>query len=141
MKAPWHLWVVGGISLLWHAGGAFNYAMTQLGSEAILAELSVAERAYLESFPTLYVVFWALAVWGAVLGSILLLMRRALAGPVFTGALLSMLISAVWSYAAFDPSAFEIGGWFLVGFSAVVAGVLAALAAYARAMTARGVLI
>lgn len=29
MRAPWHLWLIGIIAVLWHAGGAFDYLMTQ----------------------------------------------------------------------------------------------------------------
>src|SRR3546814_7159427 len=30
VKTPWHLWVVGVLSLLWNAVGAFDYTMTKL---------------------------------------------------------------------------------------------------------------
>ena len=30
MKTPWHIWVVGLVSLIWHAGGAFDYVMSHL---------------------------------------------------------------------------------------------------------------
>ena len=30
-KAPWHLWVVGVVTLLWNAVGIFSYMMTHLG--------------------------------------------------------------------------------------------------------------
>jgi hypothetical protein len=29
-KTPWHLWVVGILSLLWNAFGGYDYTMTQL---------------------------------------------------------------------------------------------------------------
>ena len=36
-RAPWHLWVVGIISLLWNAMGAFDYLMSQTRNEQYMA--------------------------------------------------------------------------------------------------------
>ena len=43
-KAPWHLWVVGIVALLWSAGGAFDYVMTQTRNEEYLAAFTEEQR-------------------------------------------------------------------------------------------------
>ena len=35
-KTPWHLWAVGGVSLLWNGYGAYDFIMTNTGREEYL---------------------------------------------------------------------------------------------------------
>jgi hypothetical protein len=74
VKTPWHLWVIGGVTLLWNAIGAFSYTVTRLG---MLAQLGMtrADIAFFDSHPAWSNAFWALGVWGALFGSMLLLFR------------------------------------------------------------------
>jgi hypothetical protein len=49
-KAPWHLWAVGIVTLLWTAVGIFSYMMTHLGK---LEDLGMMpdQIAFFDSFP------------------------------------------------------------------------------------------
>lgn len=76
-------WIVAVVSLLWNSIGIADYTMTHLNVEAWLAAYTDEQRAYFDGFPTWYVGTWAIAVWTAFLGSILLLIRSKLALPVF----------------------------------------------------------
>jgi len=73
-KAPWHLWVVGILTLLWNGVGIFSYTMTHLNR---LEELGMTPEqiAFFDSFPAWSNALWALGVWGAFFGSVLLLFR------------------------------------------------------------------
>jgi hypothetical protein len=73
-KAPWHLWVVGILTLLWNAVGVFSYMMTRLNRLEDL-DMTPDQIAFFDSFPAWSNALWALGVWGAFLGSILLLFR------------------------------------------------------------------
>ena len=64
-KAPWHLWVIGVLTLLWNAMGAFDYLMTQTQNEAYMSEFTPEQLEFFYNFPTWMVAFWALAVWVA----------------------------------------------------------------------------
>ncbi len=86
-KAPWHLWVVGGITLLWNAVGIFSYTMTHLGKLEALG-MTANDIAFFDSFPAWANGLWALGVWGAFFGSVLLLLRSR-------WAVVSLLISVV----------------------------------------------
>ena len=78
-KTPWHLWVVGVISLLWNAVGALDFTMTQLRNEAYLKAFTDEQRAYFFAIPLWAVVTWGVATWGSLVGSGFLLGRRRLA--------------------------------------------------------------
>lgn len=77
---PWHLWVVGGLTLLWNAVGIMSYLMTELGQLESLG-MTPEQIAYFDTFPAWATAFWALGVWGAFLGSVLLLLRSRWAVP------------------------------------------------------------
>ncbi len=107
-KTPWHLWVIGIVSLLWHAGGAFDYVMSKTNNEAYLAQISPEQLAFLQAFPTWVTAFWAIAIWFAVLGSLLLLLRRRLAAPVFAISFVAMVIVTIHNMFIADPSALSL---------------------------------
>ncbi|MED6335880.1 MAG: hypothetical protein VYE81_10805, partial [Planctomycetota bacterium] len=71
---PKHLWVVGSAALLWNAIGAFDFVVTQMEAEWYLKSFTPEQREFLH-FPWLVDFAWALAVWGGVIGALLLLLR------------------------------------------------------------------
>ena len=105
-KAPAHLWIVGILSLLWNAFGAYDYLMTRLHNMDYLGSMGMDPNdvlAYVDSFP-LYAQFgWGLGVWGAVLGSILLLLRSRHAVLAFGASLLGAVLSI--GYQIMGPAA------------------------------------
>lgn len=100
-RTPWHLWVVGVLTLLWNSVGGFSYTMTRLGKLEDLG-MGEAEIAYFASAPTWSNLFWALGVWGAIVGSILLLLRSRFAVHAVIVAIIGLLGSNVWQYAMSD---------------------------------------
>jgi hypothetical protein len=140
MKTPIHLWIVGIITLLWNAGGAFDYLMTQLGNANYLAMLTPEQLNYITSAPTWFEAVWAIGVWFSVLGSILLLARSRLAAPAFGLSFLGLAASSVYSFGIASPNSVEISGTFALVFTGMIAVGLIAQWIYARAMTRRGVL-
>ncbi len=129
---------VGGVTLLWNVVGAYDYLMTQTQNEAYMGQFTPEQLEFFYAFPTWVVAFWALAVWGGVLGSILLLMKKSLAVPVFMVSLSSMVITTFQNYVLSDAS--EVIGAAGIAFSAVIFLIAVALVLYARAMRERGVL-
>ena len=99
---PWHLWLIGIIGVLWNAMGVVSFMLTQLKVEAVMSRFPPQQRAYFESFPLWVVAFWALAVFGGVLGCLLLLFKNRLAFHL----LLASVIGAI---------VFNVGGLFLLG--------------------------
>ena len=140
MKTPWHLWVVGGITLLFNSGGAFDYVMTQTRNAAYMAQFSDLERAYFEEFPAWVVACWSIAVWVAVLGSVLLLLRKRWAVGAFALSLVAMAVTMVHNFGLAELKMHHVVGQEAIWFSAFIAVVTVATFAYARAMAQRGVL-
>lgn len=97
VKTPWHLWLVGVISLLWSGYGGYDFIMTTTQGEAYLRASGFDQPMidYFIGMPTWMYVPWALGVWGAVAGSILLLLRSRWAVWAFGLSLLGAVVSLV----------------------------------------------
>lgn len=142
VKAPTHLWVVGIVSLLWNAYGAFDYMMTRTRNEAYLSQLPVPYEdtlAYIDSFPLLANIGWGLGVWGAILGSILLLLRSRYAVHSFAVSLLGAVVSLGYDLLMADKPEGMSGGIFTI-MPIVIILIAAALFLYARRQAAAGIL-
>lgn len=135
-RRPWHLWVVPIVLLPWNAMGAYDYLMTKTLNEAYLARFTPEQLDFFTTFPTVLVATWAVAVWFAVIGDLLLLFRRRLAFATLGISFLCMVVTSVSSYGF-------LGGYQVVGaqgltFSIVIFVVAMAQLIYTRAMLRRG---
>jgi hypothetical protein len=136
---PWHLWLIGIVGGLWSALGVLSFMLTQMKVEAVMSQYPPQQREYFESFPFWAVAFWAIGVFGGVIGCVLLLLKNRFAFHVLLAAVIGAIVS-------------NLGGLFLLGGMEVMGGtsalgfavfiiILAALQAYyARAMSNNGVL-
>lgn len=95
-KIPAHYWVVAGLSLLWNAFGAVDYTLTKMRNPAYLANFPPEMMAAIDKFPAWMTIFWALGVWGSLLGSVLLLIRSRLAVTAFWLSLLGLAVSTAY---------------------------------------------
>jgi hypothetical protein len=90
--------------------------------------------------PAWVVAFWAIAVWGGVLGAMLLLIRRSQAVWVFLASLIAFLITAFQNYVL--SNGMEVmGDTFSLAFTAVIFVIAVALYLYARAMHKQNILV
>jgi hypothetical protein len=138
--APWHLWVIGVVALLWNAIGAFDYLMTETRNAAYMSAFTPEQLAYFYGFPWWVIATWAIAVWGGVLGSVLLLLRRRLAVPVFLVSLVAMVVTTVHNFVLSNGlDIFQDAGSRV--FTGVIFVVALALFLYARAAAKRGLLV
>jgi membrane protein insertase Oxa1/YidC/SpoIIIJ len=99
-RTPTHLWIVGILALLWNAFGCYDYLMTMRADQAYLAQFPADQLAYWDSLPTWLSAFWALGVWGGLVGAVLLLMRSRYAVWAFALSLLGIVISFGYQYLA-----------------------------------------
>lgn len=137
-KAPVHLWIVGVLALLWNAMGAFDYLATQLELDFYMSQLTPEQLEYFYGFPSWAVGAWAFGVWGAVVGSIGLLLRQAWSRWAFAVSLAGMAISSVYTLGM--SSGAEIMGTGGLIFSAVIWLVAILLLVYAFRQAKNGVL-
>lgn len=144
-RTPVHLWIVGILSLLWNAFGAYDYIMSQtrnmdyLGSLAPSPEATREMVAMLDAFPTWMEFFWAIGVWGAVAGSVLLLLRNRYAVHAFAASLVGMVVGMLYQATAIDqPEWMTAGAMSVMPYVIILIGI--GLLLYARAMAKKGVL-
>lgn len=134
-KAPWHLWLVGIATLLFNAMGVFSYTMTKLGKLADLG-MTPEQIAFMDSYPAWASALWALGVWGAFAGSLLLLLRMRWAVPAMLVALLGLIGTTAYNYgmadvpASMQAPALDVAIWVVTLF----------LLYYSRRMVKAGVL-
>jgi hypothetical protein len=139
-KLGWFYWAVAGLSLLWNAFGALDYVMTQTNNQAYLAAFTEAQRAYFQSFPAWMEAAWALGVWGAVAGSILLLARSRWAVIAFAGSLFGLFVSTVWQFGLSETKVTDIMPPEAMIMTVVIWIIAIALLFYARLCDQRGLL-
>ncbi len=142
MKIPIHLWIVGVVSLLWNAGGGFDYWMSQTENPAYFEAMPPEGITFLANAPVWFDAAWAVGVWFSILGSLLLLLKSRWAGSAFGLSLIGLIVSSVYTYVLSPDggSALAVGGMAAIIFSIAIPLILLALLFYSRAMTARGVL-
>lgn len=135
-RAPLHLRIVGGLAVLWNAVGAFDYIMTQTRNESYMSNFTPEQLEYFYGFPAWVVAFWAIAVWGGVLGSGLLLLGKRVSAPVLLTSFVAMVVTSIHNFVLSDGIAVSGPGG--VAFSALIFVVALGLWLYARAMGRRG---
>jgi len=136
---PWHLWLIGIIGGLWSLMGVLSFMLTQMNVEAVMSRFPPEQRAYFESFPWWAVAFWAIGVFGGVIGCLLLLLKNRLAFGVLLASVIGTIVCT-------------LGGLFLLGGLKVMREpsdlgltllpiiIAVFLACYAGAMSKKGVL-
>lgn len=96
VKAPWWFWAVSVVSLVWNAFGAMDFTMTALRVPAYLAAFPPQMIEYIDSFPLWSMAVWGLGTWGALAGSVLLLLRSRWAIAAFAASLVGLLGTTIY---------------------------------------------
>jgi len=135
---PWHLWVIGILALLWNAFGAYDYLMTQTGNEAYMSAFTPEQLEYFYGFPVWMDAFWAVGVWSAFLGAILLILRSRLAFYAFILGLIGMAGTTAYQFTNPAPAGVLDGAGLAMSIVIWISQIL--LAIYAFAMMRKGVL-
>jgi hypothetical protein len=131
--------VVGGTSLLWNSVGALDFVMTQTKNEAYMSNCTPEQRIFYYGFPIWVVVAWGIAVWGGVLGSLALLLRKRQAFQLFLASSICMVLTYFQNYVL--AHGFKVmGGAAALTFTTVIFVIGVLLLFYSRAMRRRGVL-
>lgn len=144
-RTPWHLWVVGIVSLAWNAFGANDYLQTQLGNlayfESMMDGIEATPQqalAYFQSYPAWVHGAWAVGVWGAVLGSLLLLLRTRFAVHAFALSLLGLATTTVYQMVVGQPDWVQNTTTTII--TIVIWSIATFLLIYAASMCSKGVL-
>ena len=136
LKSPWHLWLVGVLSLVWNGFGCVDFAMTATQNAAYLSSYPEEMLAYWLSMPWYIWALWAIGVFGGLAGSIALLMRRKMAVWLFGASFLAAFISNL--FGALDKNAPRMEGAAMFGMIIIL--IALGLVLYAGWMSRRGIL-
>jgi hypothetical protein len=144
-RTPVHLWIVGILSLLWNCFGAYDYIMTKTqGAKYIASTMpgvdANAALAWINGMPMYAQLGWAVGVWLALLGSVLLLIRNRWAVWCFGLSFLGALLSIGYQIALAPPMPGATGSPMMKVMPIVILVIAAALFIYAWSMEKKGVL-
>ena len=137
-RTPVHLWIVGVLALLWNAIGAFDYLATEMRLDFYMSQFSQEQLDYFYAIPAWVVACWAIAVWGSLLASIGLLLRRRWSVWLFGLALVGLAVTTIHNFVLTNGA--EIMGSQAAMFTVVIWVIAIALFFYARWQAKRGVL-
>ena len=139
-KTPWHLWVIGGISLLVNAFPALDFTMTNMQNEFWLSPLTAAQRDFILGAPLWSNICWALGGFGAFIGSVLLLMRSRHAVTAYLVSIVGLAGSTLYQHVLNGATTARLFEGVALIVTLVIWVIMLALLFYARAMRAKGVL-
>ena len=134
-KAPWHLWVVGTLSLLWNTSGAYTIMSAQSGA---IMDMDPPEVAYYAAQAPWFVAVTDLVLISAILAAIALLLRSRWAVHLYGLSIAGIIVTSVYDIAAGTALLLQDQGWLTL--SCVTTGLAIAQLAYAVVMRGRGVL-
>jgi len=96
-------WIISGAALIWNLFGLMIYYMTvTITPEELAARFQPDQVVYIEAVPVWVTSAFAIAVTTAVIGSVLLLLRKSLAVPVFLVSLVAVLTQHTYSFILTD---------------------------------------
>ena len=133
------------MSLLWNGFGAYDYLMSKTENREYLAGMMEptgvtvdAAVAYMQAMPLWANIAWGLGVWGAVAGSVLLLLRKRYAYHAFMASLVGLVFGMIHQWT--NPMEGMTDTTTPLIFSVVIFAITLFLLCYSRRMTAAGVL-
>ena len=136
---PMTHWLVAGAAVIWNLFGFSIYYMTvTITPEQMVAQYSPEQVVYMEAIPVWVTSAFAIAVTAAVIASILLLLQKALALPVFIVSLAAILIQHTYSFVLSDVIA--VFGMLQVYIAGTVFGITVLLILYSMWGRKRGLL-
>lgn len=131
--------IIGIFALVWNITGIIAFTMNVLMTPEAISALPDAERAYYESTPTWLNFIYGIAVFAGTLGSVLLLMKKALCLRLFIISLIAIMVQM--SYSLLMTTSIEVYGPAALIMPMLVTGIAIFLVWYSKSAIARGWII
>jgi hypothetical protein len=100
--------IVAFIAFVWNLLGVMAFVMQMMMTPEVIEKLPEAEQALYNNMPLWVTIAFACAVFGGALGSLFLILKKALATALFTVSLLGVLAQMFHSF--FISNTFEVYG-------------------------------
>lgn len=107
-KPKTSFWIIAVIALLWNLFGVLQVLSATIWVDQLAESYPAELLSLMNELPSWYHIVFAIAVGAGVLGSLLLLLRKKLAMPVFGISLIALLIQM--GYWLFATNVIEISG-------------------------------
>lgn len=131
-RVHWSFWLIGAVALIWNVLSAANF-FAQMSPE-MLDAYRESERAIIQGRPAWATAAFAIAAFGGVLGSLLLLFRRSVAIYLFVASLTGVIVTMVHTLG----SGIDFGLGEMLGIILMPIVVAAFLIWYSRHTTSKG---
>ena len=95
-------WIIAVVALIWNAMGVMRYLMQAYDTESFRAQFNAEQLALIDSTPAWGTGVFAIAVFGGLLGCLLLLLRKKLAVILLGLSLLAVLVQMIYAWLATD---------------------------------------
>jgi hypothetical protein len=128
-------WVVGGAALLWNLIGLMFYYMQVTMTPEALESFTAEQQAFFTNAPVWATSAHAIAVNAGILGSLMLLLRKAWAVPLFILSLVGIIVQDLHAFVL--SSGLDIFGSQAIFLPSIVAVIATALVLYSRKAKAR----
>ena len=139
LRAPWHLWVLGVVTLLYGLLAAYDSVQTLVAGEDYMraSGMTDAQLSYFTSTPWWFDSASFVSVWSGLLAAVALLVRKRIAALLYAVSAAATFVSAIYLYFLSDGPA-AMGN---LRYAPIVIGtVMALMALYAYGLAKRGVL-
>ena len=132
-------WIIGVIALLWNGMGVMQYLMQAFKSEAYTSAMSAEQNALMDGLPAWMTALFAIAVFGGLIGSIMLLMRKKMAVTLFLISFATATVQQLyWLFGTNAPEVFADMQPYLMPVLVIVVCIF--LVWYSKDQKAKGVL-
>lgn len=107
-------WIVSVLALLWNIMGVMAYLQQAYNTEEFRNNLNEGQLAIIDATPAWATAAFAIAVFSAIIGSVLLLLRKKFAKLLFIISFLAIVVHDIYIYTFTDIMKY-FGGfdWFL----------------------------
>lgn len=133
---PRSFWIISSVALVWNLVGVANYLFQVTMTDEALMQLPENQRLLMESVPAWATAAFAIAVFGGTLGCVLLLLKKALASPVFIVSLVGIVAQLYHAFVI--ANAMEVYGPAGVVLPALVMVIGVLLVWYSRSAADKG---
>jgi len=102
-ELPKSFWIIGGAFLLWNFFGLMiYYDQVTMTPEVISDNFNAAQQAFLQNIPVWATSAFAIGVTAGVIASLLLLVRNALALPIYIVSFVGVVVQDVYFFVVTD---------------------------------------
>ncbi len=133
---PRSFMIIGIVAIVWNLLGVMSYLMSVMMSPEALAAMPEEQRALYNDIPALVTSAYAIAVFGGLLGSVLLVLKKALAVPVLAVSLIGILVQMLYTLVLSDVIAVQGPASMIFPIIVIIIGAL--LVWYANSAKAKG---